>query len=271
MEGVQLAGVLSLTRQGLEGIQAGGVVNHVGGDVDGIQAAGVVNHTKGAVDGVQMAGVVNYSAGVDGSQIAGVVNISTGTSEGLQLAGVHNLAGEFTGLQISMVNVARAVSGVQIGLVNIADRMEGAPIGLLNIIGDGMLHLDVWSSDIAPVHVGAKMGSKHFYSIIAGAVRPGAWDALDIDALYYHLVEGDSWPDDGAGGVDGLVRGRVTLRWAFREDVALFGGPAVNLLISRIRDGSGLDPLDWRKQEIDENGGLHMAYWPGLVLGVEAF
>lgn len=310
LRGLELSGVLSMRSGEVHGVQIAGVGHLTDGPAHGVQAAGVFNYSKARHRGVQIAGVLNYSGdSSQGVQAGGVVNITQGDhrgvliggltnltfgeAKGVQVAGAYNYARDLNGLQISVVNVAGHAKGAQIGVINIADTMEGAPIGLFNFIGDGVFHVGAWGSDVAPTHIGVKMGSKTFYSIIAGAYRPASFGdkdeeiwmfgaglggritlterlALDLDAINYNLSDGDRPIGEET---DGLVRARLMARWAAFDDLAVFGGPVFNVLYSKYRDGSDLDLFDLRAQRTADPDGedVKVAWWPGFVVGVEAF
>lgn len=68
-----------------------------------------------------------------GLDIGGVVNHATGKEIGLAASFVLNYAEEeFTGLQVSTVNISSRVNALQIGVYNEADDMTGLQIGLIN-------------------------------------------------------------------------------------------------------------------------------------------
>ncbi|MFN3202602.1 MAG: caspase domain-containing protein [Bradymonadia bacterium] len=274
VEGLQLAGVFSVVRANTYGLRASGVFSYVEGEQHGLDVAGVFNGNEGG-SGVQAAGVFNLSSGAyAGSQLAGVTNIGEQVT-GAQLSAVANVGGDVTGAQISLVNVARHISGVQIGLVNVADSMDGVPIGLVNIIGDGILEMGVWSSDLAVTHVGLKMGSRSFYTILATSLRPSGWFGVglpeteeeigffgagfggriqapnglhfDVDFIHYIGAEGAKWHDSEAHHM--ITRARVLARQPITDELVFFGGGNINIVYSG-----------------DE---MQVQSWPGLVLGVD--
>ena len=173
IEGVEVGGLVNITRTHMHGLQASGLGNIVGGEVRGIQAAGLFNNVRGSVYGVQAAGLYNIVLDtVKGVQAAGFFNVLRGTSQGGQLSGFLNVATEnMTGLQAAgflnytkkdvkfvqaggFMNVAGSVSGAQTGgfanfckgevtgvqaagFMNIAETITGVQAaGFMNISGD---------------------------------------------------------------------------------------------------------------------------------------
>ena len=145
---------------GFKGLDLG-VVNHTAGDFYGV-ALGGANLVNDEFCGAQLGllnwndngnrawaqmsygaqiGVVNYADMICGYQ-GGLVNISESSFTGVQ-SSLLNVARDMSGLQegfylIFAVNIASgSVRGCQIGLVNFAGTMEkGVQIGLVNIIAN---------------------------------------------------------------------------------------------------------------------------------------
>jgi len=169
LKGIEIGGLLNITRNQIRGVQIGGLGNIVGGEGKGWQIGGLFNFDLGKFDGVQIGGLFNYAPDtiigvqiggltnvltgqIKGVQVAGLANIVTHNSDGYQIAGLMNLtlmdvkkaqiAGLFNfgrnmdGLQIAgLVNIARRHnSGVQIaGLLNYATIVHGLQLGLINV------------------------------------------------------------------------------------------------------------------------------------------
>lgn len=173
IEGVEVGGLVNITRTHMHGLQLSGLGNIVGGEVRGLQAAGLFNNVRGSVYGIQAAGLYNIVLDtVKGVQAAGLFNILRGTSQGGQLSGFMNVATEnMTGLQAAgflnftlkdvkfgqasgFVNVAGSVSGAQAsgflnlsygevtgvqaaGFMNVAKQITGLQAaGFMNVSGD---------------------------------------------------------------------------------------------------------------------------------------
>jgi hypothetical protein len=101
IEGVELGGLVNITRTNMTGFQAAGLGNIVGGEVKGLQTAGVFNNVRGSISGAQFAGLYNIVLDtIQGVQAAGFLNVLRGSITGAQLAGFVNVATEnMSGLQ----------------------------------------------------------------------------------------------------------------------------------------------------------------------------
>ncbi|HEY0652134.1 MAG TPA: hypothetical protein VGD65_03360 [Chryseosolibacter sp.] len=148
LSGAQFSGVVNLVLNNVFGWQATGGVNIAKGALHGFQLSGISNTVYRWTFGVQLAGLYNVSReSMDGVQVAGLFNVTEGGLYGAQLslvnrAGFMNGINSFdsddpTGVQIGLVNLAKAMDGYQFGLINIAGPMKGTQIGLINIGGNG--------------------------------------------------------------------------------------------------------------------------------------
>ncbi|MEI7501106.1 MAG: STN and carboxypeptidase regulatory-like domain-containing protein [Bacteroidota bacterium] len=169
LKGIEIGGLLNVTRNQISGVQFGGLGNIVGGPSKGWQIGGAFNFDLGKFEGVQIGGLFNYvpdtiigvqigglaniiTGQIKGIQFGGLANIVTHNSDGWQIAGLMNLTlmdvkkiqigglinygRNMDGLQIAGVLnfVRRNNSGVQIaGLVNYATIVYGLQLGLINI------------------------------------------------------------------------------------------------------------------------------------------
>ncbi len=169
LKGVEVGGLLNITRNDVSGLQIGGFGNIVGGHGKGWQIAGLFNFDLGKFEGVQVGGFFNYGPDtVKGVQISGLASIITGRIKGVQIsglagivthhcdgwqlsgllsltlkdikkgqiAGLVNYCNNSDGLQLAgLVNITRRHnSGVQIaGLVNYATMVHGVQIGIVNV------------------------------------------------------------------------------------------------------------------------------------------
>lgn len=155
LSGAQISSGVNVARGAMRGLQISGLFNWAEGSSVGMQATSGLNSVPGSFAGWQVSGVANWAESLRGVQTA-----------------VLNVAGDATGAQIGVVNVARKLSGFQLALVNVADEANGAPLGLLNVIRDGQMHLEVFGSDLQPVNVALKSGSKHFFTtVVVGGGR----------------------------------------------------------------------------------------------------
>ena len=139
LKGVEVGGLLNITRNRISGVQIGGLGNIVGGQASGWQIGGAFNFDLGKFDGVQIGGLLNYVPDtISGVQVTGCANIVTGRIKGVQIAGLTNIVTQHCdGWQISgLLNLSvQDVKQVQIaGLVNYGRNMDGVQVaGLINI------------------------------------------------------------------------------------------------------------------------------------------
>ncbi len=139
LSGLEIGGLLNITRNNLSGIQIGGLGNIVGGMGKGWQVGGLFNFDLGKFDGVQIGGLFNYVPDtITGVQFGGLANIITGQIKGVQISGLANIVtNNCDGWQISgLLNLTfKDINHLQIaGLANYSDNMEGLQLaGLMNI------------------------------------------------------------------------------------------------------------------------------------------
>lgn len=312
LDGVQIGGVGNLAQEHASGVQVGGTFNlagparrlvQVGGVFNlaqetssTVQVGGVFNLSEGAASGAQVAGVFNISGeDSDGVQVAGVFNLGGESHRGLQLAGVFNQTDTLYGLQIGLLNIAGHVEGSQIGLINISED-AAAPIGLVSFARDGILHAEVWGSDVYPVNGALKIGGRYTYTVIGfgselgsepiqspllglgGRIPLGERLNLDLDAVVSnpsdHLFQGDN--------PYLLVQARASLGFELFDHLSVFGGVAQNTLI--FFDPDATEPGDrpdivpdyvLRSQEqpqgTSKDGTRNLTrlfLWPGFFAGV---
>jgi hypothetical protein len=281
--GQQVGGAVTWSGGKAIGLHIGGVASAAGGDSKGVFVAGVAHVTRGAAIGLALSGVADVATGpVDGLQIGGV-SAYAGSLQGLQIGGVASVAREeMRGLQVGgVVNVCGSCKGAQIGVVNIATKsFKGAQVGLVNYAADGRLAFTYWGSETALVNVGMKLGSRHMYGILGLSLDPlgerwsgyfaglgghaelsrGLW--LEVDAISFALNPTDDWSQDE---IDMLVQARGVLGWRCLEQMSIFGGLALNNLVSERRDHVG---LDWSMSSSDD-GDLHYRMSLGFLLGVQ--
>jgi hypothetical protein len=139
VKGIEVGGLLNISRNTVSGLQIGGLGNVVGGQVSGWQIGGLFNFDLGKFRGVQIGGLFNYVPDtISGLQISGLANILTGKIKGIQVAGLTNIVTQnCEGWQVSgLLNLTlKDVKKAQIsGLVNYGRNIDGVQIaGLLNI------------------------------------------------------------------------------------------------------------------------------------------
>lgn len=140
VNGVEIGGVLNITRRHVNGMQLGGFGNITGDNMRGVQLAGFFNMNPGNVLGLQIAGFTNMVRDtVSGVQIAGFLNTGKGIVHGLQIAGFSNFVwGQSMGVQIAGFNnfLRDGMAGLQLaGFNNLSmEDAKGVQIaGFLNI------------------------------------------------------------------------------------------------------------------------------------------
>ncbi|WP_441285886.1 LA_2272 family surface repeat-containing protein [Sorangium sp. KYC3313] len=274
----------------------GGAINVAVGAVDGAQL-GAANVAAGASTDLQVGvanvavsdatdvqvGVANVATGAATDVQVGVVNVAAGKSTGTQISVANVAAGESTGLQIGLLNVATGkVGGAQIGLVNYADDSPFS-LGLFNFIRKGRLHVDVWGLESGIVVAGLKNGSDHIHNIYGVGLRtignrPLLVSALglggrisihqrayiDLDVLGYTLHEPSTLEPAAT-----IAQARALLGFRLFPELALFGGPSVNVAFSGTPKDAQLSP--YGSAPLGSDASSTERAWPGLVLGVQAF
>ena len=279
--GFQAAGVFNVAGAGLRGTQVAGVFNAAGGDVSGFQAAGIANVGLREVRRAQLAGIVNVAGRGPMLQAAGVLNVAGRTAPGVQVAGVANVAGGPVRVQTSgVLNVAGTVKHAQVGLFNFARANEGVPVGLFSYVHDVGLRFDVWADETGLVTAAVRSGNRRFSNYLGYGAHPsnvrfgrgpvagfGTEFALarrafgTVDLLHQGLAD-RGWKDWAT-----VNRLRMTFGWKLNGALAVFGGPALNLLVSDERDGADVAP--WRTGH-GRWGSVYYAVWPGFSFGVRA-
>jgi hypothetical protein len=318
LEGLQLSGVANTVWDTLTGVQVAGGVNVVKGGMLGAQVAGLGNLTTQNCDGAQVAGAfnvavkdvrktqvggaLNYGRNVYGTQVAGAMNMVLGEVGGGQVAGALNLARKVTGGQVAgglnvavdtvrggqvgVVNIGRVVVGAQVGILNFSDTIMGTSFGLFSFARRGYHRLDVVHTDLMPLTVVLRTGTRHVYNVLSASPpvqASGAWaygygfgserragthGALNIELTADHLNEQEEW----IGAVNLVGRFTVAYAHTFGKRIVLSAGPAFNLLVS-----------DWRNRETGEwrsalpprdpwvrgtEGNVLLAGWLGYAAGI---
>ena len=139
VKGLEVGGLVNITRTNMRGLQAAGLGNVVGGNVRGVQAAGFFNNCRGSLTGLQAAGFYNVVLDtIRGVQAAGFSNVCHGYMEGGQVSGFYNLStNNLDGAQIAgFINVARGDVNVgqAAGFINLGENIGGAQVaGFINV------------------------------------------------------------------------------------------------------------------------------------------
>lgn len=277
--GLQVAG-LGAWSGDLRGGQVGGLGTQAR-DVEGAQVAGLYTGASGRLRGLQVAGLAAVAGGdVVGAQLAGGLTLAPEV-DGWQIAPV-NLAEALSGVQVGVVNAVRHGRGLQVGVVNLADTFDGLPLGLVNVIGDGIFAPTAWTSDQAPVAAGLKSGSRRAYVVVGLALDP--WrdrpQLRTVGAVGVHFFGRPFWLDvdaaissptltydpelAAANGLDLVVSLRGSVGWQLFDHLAVFAGPSLNLLASKVRTSPHPGWTLWAR-----DGAVNLAVWPGFVAGVQ--
>jgi hypothetical protein len=279
MTGFQGAGIYNFTNGSFKGLQGAGIASVIRGSASGLQGAGIATVSGGPSTGFRAAGIANVTTGhMTGFQGAGISNYSH-SLKGVQVSGIANVApGEVSGFQGGLINVGGSVKGAQVGLVNIATKkMKGAQIGLVNYAGDGVLAPALWASDTSLLNLGLKMGSRHVYSILGWGLHPigdkderrdsviaglgghidfkaPVWLELDLTTHWMH--KDYNWRDAGA---DSIHKFRATVGFRVADQLSLFVGPTLNLLVSETREEADVIPTLWKGDGHDDDTNLALS------------
>ncbi|PHN05788.1 hypothetical protein CRP01_15050 [Flavilitoribacter nigricans DSM 23189 = NBRC 102662] len=299
--GTQFGGLFNVVGGEMDGIQGAGLFNVSGDQTKAVQTAGLFNISSGDFYGLQMSGLFNVSNGIaDAAQVSGLFNTANGKVKA-QISSLFNTAGDVQWGQVSaLLNVGKKVDGFQIGLINVSDTITGMPIGLLNIVKHGYNKVEFAGSETLFANFSLKLGARSFYNIFHAGIR---WDDREIEengairtgrfsswGLGYgigtvidlgrttlvnfeleatHINELESWTKE----LNLLNQARLTLdiRTGPRSGLSLFGGPVLNVMISRRYDpetgtyGSNIMP----KTFYDEtNNGTNVKMWTGFIAGI---
>lgn len=284
--GLQFAGIANIVRRNAAGIAISTALNLIGGDSWGFHLSGF-DLVHGAFRGLQLSGAASFA----GAQLKGM-QLSMGLAQSGEVYGVQialiNVGGDVHGAQLGLINVARRVYGAQLGLLNIAESVEGAAIGLVSFIKDGTHTLEVYGSDLVPINLGTKLGSRRAYGILNLGIDPFReairWSYgaglgtnipllgkffLNLDLLLQGLQPDIRTFDTSAYRAQ--VDLRLLLGWQLLPRFALFAGPAVHVSVSNdpccdgsVSQLSGGERL-WR------SGDTAIRLGPGVAAGIRAF
>lgn len=307
LEGLQAAGIVQAAGGDISGLQASGIANFAGRDIEGLQAAGALNFAGGDISGLQAAGGANIAIGdIEGLLLSGGANIAledasgflvTGginaarKMEGIAISGGANIANEMNGLQFAgLLNASEKAMGVQIGFINLAKEFEGVPVGFISLYGNGRKNLDVRYSETGFTDVGLTLGTYRVYNtaifgyntrLNRDVYRVGLGIGVEKNireafpnwknesffvnqefTILHHFEE--EWSRD----LNLQYSYKYHLGKRFGNGFSIYGGPSVNMLVSRV-PGSADYPLynfwspEWK--------GRDYQFWVGFTAGIRLF
>jgi uncharacterized caspase-like protein len=298
-KGMQLSLMFADTTE-LSGLQLSGLVNVTRSFGFGAQLTFGVNFLGAVALGNQSALALNYADALVGTQFAFGVNIARDGARGLQAAGV-NWAGEIDGTQLGFVNLARHVQGLQLGLLNVAtERVRGLQLGLINyadeadvsiaVIGvtrKGGAHAQIAITDVAAPELSLRLDATYNYTFVSMAIAPYrgsvhhayligagvgakvpvyrryAW--LDVD-LGVHVVQPiDDWY---RGVPNTLWQLRILARGELHAHFSVFAGLTVNVLLQLDKQRAVTPGLPIEHHVVLDSEDERISYWPGFAAGV---
>lgn len=203
MRGVNLGGLLAVSRGKAYGLSAGIVGTAVDGEMRGVQIGGVSNMARSG-NGLQLAGLTNASTSpFRGVQVSGITNISMGVKRGVQLAGMANVcSSSMRGVQAALYNYADTLSGSQIGFINVCvNHPRGVQVGIINYSRDTVAHkvglvnvnpntridLMVFGGTSTKTNVALRFRNRSTYSIIGVGTHFMGIDEHFSGALFYRI------------------------------------------------------------------------------------
>lgn len=302
LSGAQIAGGVNVVKGGMLGTQIAGLCNITTHDMNGVQVAGGFNITVKDVHKTQVAGAVNYGRNVSGAQLAGGINVALGSVGGGQVAGAINYARDVTGGQVAgglnlavdtvrggqvgVLNFARVVKGGQFGILNFSDTITGAAVGILSFALHGYHRFDVSYTDVLPLTLTLRTGTRQFYNVISFSPSVGSdqhwgfgygfgtesWlsehSCLNVELTAEQVNEQEDWLD----AVNIVNRLGVQYGYAFGRHIVLSAGPSINLLVTDWSDpdtGLSLSTIAPNDAPYDEEqGDVRLQGWLGFRVGV---
>ena len=304
VKGLELAGLGNLTKGNVKGLQTAGLANATLGNVTGLQMAGLINFNKGYINGLQIAGLANAipakvsglqlaglvhapAKDVNGVQAAGITNVSTGHLSGLQMSLVNVAAKSVTGSQIGLVNYTGKLNGFQLGLVNIADSVgKGGGLGLITFYRNGYHQFEIEWNETFYLNATFKSGVERFYMIYTLGFKtdnnrtfwaPGIGFGslfklsrginLNTDLIASQVNEDEWWTDE----LNLLSTLKFNFSFHFTDQLAIFAGPSLNVVVSGIENvegeviGDSFSPWDFYDKTHSNN---RVKMYLGLNAGV---
>lgn len=266
LAGVQIAGGANVAKGRMRGPQVCGGVNVALSDVDGSQTSGGANVALGDVRKAQFSGGFNFGRNIEGVQFTLGMNAALGTVGGGQIGfganyarevtggqfsfGVNAVSGTVRGGQVGAVNFALRSEGSQVGFINLSDTITGVSIGVLSVALHGYHRLDAISTDVLPLTLSLRTGTRAFHNILGWSPpvgedstwafhygigtepRIGRRGLLDIALIAEQVNEGWYWVD----AVNIVGRLELIYGYAFWDRLVVSAGPVLNVLISNWRD-----------------------------------
>ena len=291
VEGVELGGVLNMSRSYVQGVQVSGAININGELTNGVQLAGASNVTLSDLKGWQVAGFSNHVHQAAGVQTAGGMNVSR-NMKGVQVASMANWNRyEYRGLQLSGgLNFTRLLKGVQIGVVNVADSVAGGfMLGVVNWARNGFHVVELSANDVSPYNLSFKSGVDAFYTILRAGIDPHGgqlWDygmgigtlkrikqraLIDLEATYHVIQPLDQRFIDGVN-----FETRAQLRFGYRvlEWLELIAGPVLHFMVFKPTDPTDLpfaDRFGENTLSISQQDDRIRKWWLGYDVAVRFF
>jgi hypothetical protein len=293
LNGFQLSGLINIVAESLiglqvstfnaavesmNGVQLGALINVAAKDGMGLQISGVANIGKQDFWGIQIGGFNHQDKAINGIQAGYGANIS-GEVNGGQISLV-NVSGDVDGLQLGLVNIAARVRGVQLGLVNVAQEVKGVPFGLFSWVENGHHNIDVWASEMSPFNFGLKFGSRYFYSLFFGGIRPvkdqtqwniglGLGVNIPIEPFFikFDLMGSNVRYDfQRAGGENVYGQLRLMAGWQPHEHFSVYAGGSLNIFAAP--EGQTL-PLAIGTPQVEKYDDVWVSIWPGFFIGLQ--
>ncbi len=276
----QVSGAVNYAK-GVQGGQVTAGLNVAFGDVGGGQVGFAANYARsvtggqfsfganiapGEVSGGQVGFGLNYAHHVTGGQFSFGMNVVPGRVEagqvgfGLNYAhhvtegqfslGANIVPGTVEGGQVGVFNFAVKALGGQVGIINISDSVAGGAVGLLTISRKGYHRADLVTTDVMPLGVQLRTGTRVFHNILGyspATETNGRWGILygfgfeprfgrhvvvNIDLTGEQIVEQEQWVD----AVNILGRLSISPGIYFGERIHVSAGPVLNTLVSDLRD-----------------------------------
>lgn len=282
--GVNISGAMNLNRTEAKGVFLAGGANYTGQFTAGLMTAGAVNISNRETRGVLIAGGANIAGNqMDGLILAGALNVSD-EAHGVAISPI-NIAKTHTGVQFGVFNITGRQNGTQIGIINIAGQeSEGKSIGLLSFVKGGRLNANFWSSETGFINGGIRIGTQQIYNVLSIGYNPfqdgNLWklgiglgfhksldnngNGIETDLMHFNINYDKFWSEDTSS----LIRWRAHYTRSFSEQLGLFTGPALNVLIVNEDFSSSFVPY----AIVDEHSGSNrIKGWIGWTLGLKLF
>lgn len=301
VSGAQVAGGVNVALDSVGGGQVGFGANYAR-QVSGGQVSFGMNVVPGDVSGGQVGFGANYAHNVTGGQFSFGMNVVPGRVhagqvgfglnyahqlEGGQFSfGVNAVSGTAKGGQVGTLNYATRSEGWQVGILNFSDTIAGTSIGLLSFARRGYHRVDVSTTDIFPLSVTLRTGTRQFHNILGvstSATNDQRWgflygfgteprlaknSYLNIELTGEQVVEVPEW----LNAVNILGRFGTHYTHQFGKGLLLSAGPNFNLLVSTWRNAdhtahlSDLAPANLLYEEV--RGTVLLQGWLGFRAGI---